>query len=83
MNRGTPNMDSSPKVGDRVGVGRLGQRLVKIVGGRTTYEAVIYNDPTGGRMVKLAKLVGMERGIREVKRYVEPDTKLMIVTKAF
>jgi hypothetical protein len=55
--------------------------LVKIVGGRTTYEAVMYNDPTGGRLVKLAKLVGEERGVREVKRYVEPETKLVIVSK--
>lgn len=50
--------------------------LFRIVGGRATYEAVMYNCATGGRLVKLAKLVPVKGGIREVSRYVEPETML-------
>lgn len=48
----------------------------RIKGGRTTYNAVIYNCETGGRMVKLSKLVAGPHGLQQVNRYVDPDTQL-------
>lgn len=45
----------------------------RIKGGRAIYEAVSYN--YNRRLVKLARL-DTEHGIREVKRYVDPDTIL-------
>lgn len=55
----------------------------RVRGGRTKYEAVTYNCATGGRMVKLSRLKILPRqedrlfsGLREVVRYVEPDTVL-------
>jgi hypothetical protein len=47
----------------------------RIKGGRTKYEAVMYNCANNGRLVKLARL-DTKHGIREVSRYVEPDTIL-------
>lgn len=55
--------------------------LVRIVGGRATYEAVMYDCERDGRCVKLAKLKAEQGGIREIKRYVEPDTRLEIVSR--
>lgn len=56
--------------------------LIRIVGGRTTYEAVMYNAANDGRKVKLAKLKPEMRGIREVKRYVDPETKIEIISRS-
>lgn len=47
----------------------------RIKGGRTKYEAVMYNAHNNGRLVKLARL-DTKHGVREVSRYVEPDTVL-------
>lgn len=55
--------------------------LVRIVGGRATYEAVMYDCERDGRCVKLAKLKAEHGGIREIKRYVAPDTRLEIVSR--
>lgn len=50
--------------------------LFRIKGGHAVYEVVVYNCHNEGRLVKLAKLKPEESGIREVKRYVDPDTVL-------
>lgn len=50
----------------------------RIKGGRTVYEAVMYNCENDGRLVKLARL-DTKDGIREIKRYVEPDTVLVFL----
>jgi hypothetical protein len=57
---------------------------IRIAGGRTVYEAVLYNDHNGGHLVKIARLetVARDNGkacVREVSRYVEPDTLIDIL----
>lgn len=58
----------------------------RIKGGRALYEAVMYNCVNNARMVKLARLKicapnhpGGIPTVREVSRYVEPDTILEFV----
>jgi hypothetical protein len=56
-------------------------RLLRIVGGRWLYDAAIYSrrDRRNGRdWVKLVRLDTTE-GIRQVNRYVHPDTQLELV----
>lgn len=48
----------------------------RVKGGRAVYEAVMYNCANSGRLVKLARLEVVNGGVREVSRYVEPDTLL-------
>jgi hypothetical protein len=55
---------------------------VRIVGGRALYEAVIYYDETPGDNVKLVRLVADGVAIRQVERYVDPDTPLEFVLDA-
>lgn len=52
---------------------------VRVKGGRTLYEAVMFID--GGRATKprLARLEATADGIRQVNRYVDPDTVCEIV----
>jgi hypothetical protein len=52
---------------------------VRIVGGRALYEAVIYNDETGGQNVRLARLDSTPEGLRQTDRYVDADTRLELV----
>lgn len=52
---------------------------VRIVGGRTLYEAVDYNDSRGGKLVRLARLEVEAWGLHQVNRYVDPDTPLEFV----
>jgi len=47
---------------------------VRIVGGRATYEAVMIRD--GGDAVRLARLEVGPEGLRQLNRYVNPDTLL-------
>jgi len=58
----------------------------RIKGGRTYYEAVIFNCGTRGDQVKLAKLEVVETGngprLKEVRRYVDPDTILVFEENA-
>ena len=54
--------------------------LVRIVGGRVTYEAVDYNAAGTAHNVRLARLVSDRNGLRQISRYVDPDTRLEIVT---
>lgn len=49
---------------------------VRIDGGRTLYEAVDYDDSRGGKLVRLSRLTN---DMRQINRYVDPDTKLVIV----
>lgn len=55
--------------------------LFKIKGGRQLYEAVFFNCDTSGEKVILSRLKVVEKdgefaGIKEVSRYVDPDTVL-------
>lgn len=52
---------------------------VRIIGGRTLYEAVDFNDETRGGRVRLARLQVTEHGIRQINRYVDPDTPVEII----
>lgn len=52
---------------------------VRIVGGRTLYEAVDFNDDTRQRKVRLARLVIGPKGFHQINRYVDPDTPVEIV----
>jgi hypothetical protein len=53
---------------------------VRVKGGRALYEAVMYLDSTPGTQVKLARLdTAPTGGLREVSRYVDPDTLLELV----
>lgn len=59
-------------------VGESGE--FRLVGGRAVYEAVDYNDETGGENVRLAKVVSDERGLRRINRYVDPDALVEVLT---
>ena len=52
---------------------------VQIVGGRTLYEGVGYDTARGGENVRLSRLVADADGLREVVRYVPPDTPMEVV----
>jgi hypothetical protein len=61
-------------------IGEEGQ--FRLIGGRSTYEAVMYNDATAkSNKVRLAKLVADPHryGIRQVNRYVDPDTLVEVL----
>lgn len=50
----------------------------RIVGGRSQYDAVQFNDPNGRqRKVLLSRL---DSGLRQTDRYVDPDTQLEILS---
>ena len=58
--------------------GTAGQ--VRVVGGRTLYEAVSYRDDTPGTQVRLSRLVFDTPGkLRQIDRYVDPDTPMEVV----
>lgn len=56
---------------------------IMIKGGRTFYEAVIYNcGPREGRLVTLAKVIAVPGGgLRQVSRRVEPETIIQILKR--
>lgn len=54
---------------------------VRIKGGRTLYESVVFNDDTRGDRVRLDRLVAEQDGLRVVNRYVDPDTELEVVSE--
>jgi hypothetical protein len=51
---------------------------VRIQGGRTLYEAVMFIDNGLSEKPRLARLV-TDGGLRQINRYVDPDTVLEIV----
>lgn len=53
--------------------------MVRVVGGRALYEAVDYQDSRGGKLVRLSRLDVTAGGLRQVDRYVDPDTPLEVV----
>lgn len=55
---------------------------VRVVGGRALYESVDYDDSRAGRMVRLSRLDVGALGLKQVTRYVEPDTDLELVLDA-
>lgn len=61
--------------------GRDGES-VRVVGGRALYESVAFNDWSRGEMVQLRRLDVKPEGLREVVRYVDPDTLLEVVRDA-
>jgi hypothetical protein len=60
-------------------IGYDGPDWLRIVGGRALYEAAIYYDDTRGSCVKLSRLEANSDGIRQVNRYVHPDTPVEVV----
>lgn len=60
-------------------IGYEGSKAIRIVGGTTTYETVIYWDGQRSPKVKLAKLIVDKRGLRTVIRYVDPETPVELV----
>lgn len=55
---------------------------VRIVGGRTLYEQVAFNDSTRGEKCRLDRLAVGRRGLRVISRYVDPHTLLEVVPDA-
>lgn len=55
---------------------------VRVKGGRTLYEAVVFNDATPGERVRLDRLVSDSDGLHVVNRYVDADTVLEVVWDA-
>lgn len=54
----------------------------RIKNGRVLYEAIMYNCHNGGDKVKIARLeVSPNMKIREVSRYVSPDTIVEFLDK--
>jgi hypothetical protein len=61
-------------------IGYDGPAYLRIVGGSAKYEAAMYLDNTPGDRVKLARLEARGDGtLREISRYVDPDTLLEVV----
>lgn len=55
---------------------------IRIKNGRVLYEAVIYNSQFGGNKVKLARLeVTSDNKIKEVSRWVDPDTLIEVLAE--
>jgi ribosomal protein S28E/S33 len=52
--------------------------LVRIKGGRTTYESVSFEDTGRATKVRLSRLDAKD-GLRQINRYVDPDTVMEIV----
>lgn len=63
-------------------IGYDGNQYIRIVGGTTTYETVIYWDGQRSEKVKLAKLVSDANGLRTIIRYVDPETLVELVDAA-
>jgi hypothetical protein len=63
-------------------IGYDGPRYVRVVGGRTLYDAVGHmTRPYEGGNVRLARLEISTRGIRQINRYVDPDTPVELIDK--
>jgi hypothetical protein len=74
-----------PQVGERysawdlIGFDGTNGLSVRVVGGRTLYEGVIFYDDTRGTRVKLARIDTSSGFLRQVSRYVDADTQLELV----
>jgi hypothetical protein len=55
------------------------QGVVRVKGGRAVYEEVIFIDGTRQEKVRLARLDVDELGLKQVNRYVDPDTTLEVL----
>jgi hypothetical protein len=64
---------------DLIGFDGSDGKSVRVVGGRTLYEAVVFNDETHGHRVRLDRLIVGETGLRVVNRYVDADTPVEVV----
>jgi len=60
-------------------IGYDGDGYLRVVGGRTLYETAIFYDHTHGQMVKLVRLDTTDGRLRQINRYVSPDTPLEVV----
>lgn len=56
-----------------------GARGVRIVGGRTVYDAVGFDDETPGDNVRLSRVAVHDLELRAVVRYVDPDILMEVV----
>jgi hypothetical protein len=59
-------------------IGYDGDQWVRIVGGRTLYETVLVRDGYDDGPVRLVR-IDATNGIRQVNRYVHPDTPVELV----
>jgi hypothetical protein len=59
-------------------IGHDGDQYIRIVGGRTLYESVLVGDGYDGGSVRLVRLDTSD-GLRQVNRYVHPDTPVELV----
>ena len=61
-------------------IGYDGDDHIRIVGGRALYESVMVPfDGYDGGNVRLARIVADDRGLRQINRYVDPDTPVELV----
>lgn len=51
----------------------------RLVGGRTVYEAVLFIDNGRSAKVRLARLVSEPDGLRQINRYVDPETPVEVL----
>lgn len=55
---------------------------IRVKGGRTLYEAVLFIDNGRSERPRLARLEVSREGLRQINRYVDPDTVCEIVATA-
>jgi hypothetical protein len=60
-------------------IGYDGDDNIRIVGGRTLYETVLVRDGYDDGPVRLVR-IDMRDGIRQINRYVHPDTPVELVS---
>ena len=61
-------------------IGYDGPDYIRVVGGRTLYESVHVNDGYSDGSVRLVRL-DTTRGLRQINRYVDPDTLVEFVQR--
>jgi len=60
-------------------IGYDGDQWIRIVGGRALYETASVRDGYVDGLVRLSRLDVGPRGLRQVDRYVHPDTPVELV----
>jgi hypothetical protein len=61
-------------------IGYDGDQYIRVVGGRTLYESVLVRDGYIDGNVRLVR-IDTNYGIRQINRYVDPDTPVELVDK--
>jgi hypothetical protein len=62
-------------------IGYEGDQWIRVIGGRTLYESVLVRDGYTDGSVRLTRIVVDQDGIRQLNRYVDPETAVELVTK--